>query len=74
VLSFELEGGGRGCRIVLRPSGTEPKLKVYALARSADNLALDQLAGTQADIDALIEQVLREAEAAALAIMRPLLQ
>ncbi len=74
VLSFELEGGGRGCRIVLRPSGTEPKLKVYALARSAGNLAADQLAASQADIDALIERVLSEAEAAALAIMRPLLQ
>jgi len=73
VLSFELEGGGRGCRVVLRPSGTEPKLKVYALARSAPNLALDQLAGVQADIDGLIDRVLREAEAAARAIMQPLL-
>lgn len=73
VLSFELEGGGRGCRVVLRPSGTEPKLKVYALARSAPNLALDQLAGVQADIDGLIDRVLREAEAAAQAIMQPLL-
>lgn len=73
VLSFELEGAGRGCRIVLRPSGTEPKLKVYALARSAANLAKDQLPKVQADIDGLIEQVLREAEAAAQAIMRPLI-
>lgn len=73
VLSFELKGGGRSCRIVLRPSGTEPKLKVYALARSADNLARDQLAQAQADIDDLVEAVLREAEAAALAIMQPLI-
>jgi len=73
VLSFELEGQGRGCRIVLRPSGTEPKLKVYALARSAGNLASDQLPGVQVEIDHLVEQVLREAEAAAQAIMRPLL-
>ncbi len=73
VLSFELEGDGRGCRIVLRPSGTEPKLKVYALARSAGNLAPDQLASTQREIDGLVDQVLREAEAAAQAIMQPLL-
>lgn len=74
VLSFELVGDGRGCRVVLRPSGTEPKLKVYALARSAANLAHDQLAAVQADIDGLIDRVLLEAEAAARAIMRPLLE
>ncbi len=71
VLSFELEGAGRGCRMVLRPSGTEPKLKIYALARSAANLAKDALPGVQADIDTLIAAVLAEAEAAAWAIMQP---
>ena len=58
---------------MLRPSGTEPKLKVYALARSAGNLASHQLPAVQADVDDLIERVLREAEAAAQAMMRPLL-
>ncbi len=72
VLSFELEGAGRGCRVVLRPSGTEPKLKVYALARSAANLPLAELPAVQADIDQLIERVLGEAEAAARAIMQSL--
>jgi phosphomannomutase len=74
VLSFELAGEGRGCRMVLRPSGTEPKLKIYALARSAGNLAHDQLGAVQVDIDGLIDRVLLEAEAAAWTIMRPLLE
>jgi phosphomannomutase len=73
VLSFELAGAGRRCRIVLRPSGTEPKLKVYALARSDGNLASDQLPGVQADIDGMIDQVLLEAAAAVDAIMQPFL-
>jgi phosphomannomutase len=73
VLSFELAAEGRGCRLVLRPSGTEPKLKIYALARSAGNLAHDQLPAVQAEIDGMIDRVLLEAEQAAQAIMRPIL-
>ena len=33
VLAFELMGG---CKVMVRPSGTEPKLKAYLFSRGVD--------------------------------------
>ena len=41
VLYFELEGGSWLC---VRPSGTEPKIKLYVSAKAADMPAADALA------------------------------
>ena len=71
VLLFELSAGDRACRLVLRPSGTEPKLKVYALARSAPRVMRSELSATKIDVDKLVDRVLADAEAAARAIMAP---
>lgn len=71
VLSLELEGGGDRCRLVLRPSGTEPKLKVYGLARSAGGLSREALPGVVSHIDGVVEAVLRDAHAQILATMAP---
>lgn len=38
VLLFELEGGGRRIRLVVRPSGTEPKTKIYVEVPSGEGL------------------------------------
>lgn len=66
VIVYELEGGSR---ILLRPSGTEPKIKYYFEARvSIDPNGLFSEASErgQARLDALIAGFLAEADARAL--------
>jgi phosphoglucomutase/phosphomannomutase len=72
VLVYGLSGEAGTCRLVVRPSGTEPKAKLYVLARSeptgADPAALR---AAEARIDDLVAAVLGDAEATARAIMEP---
>ena len=46
VIEFDLEGGNKG---IVRPSGTEPKIKLYIFAKGADeaeaDAALDSIDG-----------------------------
>ena len=46
VLYFELEDG---CNLVVRPSGTEPKIKIYALTTGADLAQAEALAARCAE-------------------------
>ncbi|MFV8753403.1 phospho-sugar mutase [Nannocystaceae bacterium ST9] len=74
VLTYELAGAGRGARLVFRPSGTEPKIKVYVLAHGRAGLSGQAAIDEQREVDALIDRVLAEAERQADAVMRPLLE
>ncbi|MCX4239986.1 phospho-sugar mutase [Paraliomyxa miuraensis] len=77
VLMYELEGeldGRRArCRLTVRPSGTEPKAKVYALAGSDGEPSADALAAASERIDRIVDTVLADARARAEAIMAPML-
>jgi phosphomannomutase len=77
VLTYDLEGQAEGervrCRLTVRPSGTEPKAKVYALAGSDGGLSAAGLVAAVRRIDGVVDAVLAEAKALADGIMAPML-
>lgn len=52
VLEFQLEGGNK---LMIRPSGTEPKIKAYLFAQAETEAAADELL---AKLDAAARELL----------------
>jgi phosphomannomutase len=71
VLVFDLQSAGdTACRLLVRPSGTEPKAKVYALGRGAAAPIGPQLDRVAHEVDEMVDRVLADAQGLAEAIMR----
>ena len=69
VLIYDLEDGGR---VAVRPSGTEPKAKIYALASGDSGGSEPGLDAEIERVDATLTAVLADARARAEAIMAPI--